>query len=843
MRDSFAEAGKTYAEDVHNIERQAQQWWQDEHIDAATALPGSDKQYILGMFPYPSGNAHMGHVRVYSITDLIARHARFKGADVLHPLAWDSFGLPAENAAFKNKVHPADWTQENIRTMRDEQIGRVGFSFTPNREFATSAPDYYKWTQWLFLTLYEHGKVYRAKEWVNWDPVDQTVLANEQVIDGKGWRSGVPIERRQMEQWYIRITDYAEELALGVDKLEGWSDAAKSAQKNWIGRKEGAHIYFDVPGKDLSLAAFTERPELIYGTTAIVIAPENDVIEKITEPGQKKDVEDYVRAALLKSEVERSSAKEKTGIFTGAYATHPLTGAKLPVYVADYVLTTYGKGVSLCIPAHNERDHDFAQTMDLPMQPVLSGAETLPFTDEKATLINSEALDGLNIEKAREKIITQLTDKKLGEAATEYRLRDWSLSRQRFWGAPIPMLKDRQGKWHPLPESALPVELPREVDFSQSNGKSPLATNESFRYTTDPQTGEAMEREIDTMDTFMCSAWYAWRFVDAQNDKQAWDPEKAKAWMPIDTYVGGLEHANQHMIYFRFMSYFLHEIGLTNTQEPIKTFLDNGLVRMNGEKMSKSKGNVVRPDDMVDKYSADALRMYILSDAPFSRDIDWNESGLAKKFTFLKRLHTLYGSAKTMLPKGILALDSVQADDPWVTDLLETLQKTTDKIDQDITEHYNFNSVIARTHELANKLFDERKHANTDQRRQVYGFAMQSYLKILGLTAPHLADHLFRNTFGVEQSLFTQPWIDVPDHLLASHKNTIEVPVMINGRKRGMVEINPAHNDNELQQQFMAGPRDYLQEQFRNATVQKVIIVRDRANDNAPKLINLVLAR
>lgn len=843
MQRDFRAAGMGYAQDFRRLEAQAQQWWKDEDVYHTPDSPHTDnKRYILGMFPYPSGNAHMGHVRVYSITDLIARHARFKGYDVLHPLGWDSFGLPAENAALKHGLDPANWTDKNIATMRDEQIGRVGFSFDLERELTTSSPEYYKWTQWLFLKLYEHGKVYRSLEWVNWDPVDQTVLANEQVIDGKGWRSGVPIERRQMEQWYIRITDYAEDLALGIDELDGWSDAAKGAQRNWIGRSEGALVYFQLENTDKTLKAFTTRPELSFGVSALVLAPENESILEICTEQQREAVSKYIKDALLRPEVDRVSSSVGEGVFTGVNAIHPLTGKKVPVFVADYTLNTYGGGVAICVPSHNEKDHCFAEKMRLPITPVLfdSADDRISNASENGFLKNSEFLDGMTVPQARQAILDYLIEHNCGGPKVEYRLRDWSLSRQRFWGAPIPMLRHPDGSWKPVPVDELPVELPKNADFSGSCGRSPLAINPDFFQAQDSETGEILERATDTMDTFMCSAWYAWRFTDPRNSKAAWNPDLGNTWMPIDTYVGGLEHANQHMIYLRFMSYFLHEIGLTNSKEPIRCFLDNGLVRLNGEKMSKSKGNIVRPDEMVEKFGADALRMYILSDVPFNRDTEWNEEGLENKFDFLKRIDGLFRSYSVHAPSGIASITSVDVKDEWSVGLLRTLQGVVNKTDADIEKAHAFHNVIARTHELANKLFSERDRASTPERQKVYAYAMQSFLKILSLSAPHLSDVLFRNTFKIDQSLFHQPWIKVAPDLLISNSADIQVPVAVNGKKRGMISVSKGANDSEIHERIVDSQSPDLKRVFNGVSPDRVIVVRDR--QEIPKLINVVIS-
>lgn len=848
MKKQFEAALFDYSQGVLSLERTIREYWHDKKVNATGNIQNAPYSYVLGMFPYPSGNAHMGHALVYSLTDTTARLKRFQGENVLHPLGWDAFGLPAENAANKNNIHPAAWTESNIRTMRDEQIGQMGFSFDPARELNTSSPEYYKWTQWLFLQLYKAGLVYRAEEWVNWDPIDNTVLANEQVVDGKGWRSGATIERRKMEQWYIRITDYAERLHQGLNHLPGWSDAAKSAQRYWIGRSEGSDIDFNLHGHDKAepVSVFTTRPETLFGATALVLAPENEKLDHFLKDEFKRQVLTYRQQALRKSEVDRISAEEKTGVATGIEVVHPLTGQVLPVYVADYVLNSHGTGAVMCVPAHDSRDYDFASAMGLSSIQVIDAGEPvdLPYTEAKGTLMNSGDFDGMVCENAAQAITEKMQEMSAGGASVRYKLKDWPLGRQRFWGAPIPMLQDQEGNWLAVPEDQLPVTLPakEEIDFSAAKGRLSLETMDDFVHFA-AQDGQEYTRETDTMDTFMCSSWYAWRFLGPQNDDQAWDPEEAFKWMPIDTYVGGLEHANQHLIYFRFMSYFLYDQGLTPSEEPIKKFLNNGMVQMGGTKMSKSKGNIVRPDDMIEKYGADALHMYILSTGPHDRNFEWREEGLRHKQAFLGRIYKLYREVK-FSSSLIERLEASDVSESWSKDLLAKLDKTAKGIEQEILDHANYHVAIAKTHEFANEIFSRRAETNTAEREKVYQYVCQNFLKILGITAPHISEHLWQRSFDIQRSLFQQPWVNIDPALLPTQQYDFSVPVMINGKKRAEYRVSALQSDDEIIQGIMDRKEELaLDTYFHGAAIGKTIVVRDKRAENAPKMVNLQLVK
>ncbi len=815
--------------DFENIKEQEaaiQKKWKEEKVDATNETSGQ-KAYVLGMFPYPSGNAHMGHALVYSISDTLARLERFSGKDVLHPIGWDAFGLPAENAAIKNNVHPEKWTRKNIEKMRDEQIGPMGFSFDLDREIITASPEYYKWTQWLILKLYENNLLYRADEWVNWDPVDKTVLANEQVINGKGWRSGAPIQRKKMEQWFVRITDYAEDLWNGLDELH-WSPQAKAMQRNWIGRMEGVDLHFSDTDKQVNLTAFLQNPEFAFGISAIYIAPEHDLVDSLTAKSQKDAVQQYVKSALLKSSTERVSQESLSPVFTGTYVTNPLSKQQIPVFVSDHIMPTDGTGIVASIPATSEKDAAFARKENLNCPSVL--------LDGEGKLCHSWFLNGKSCDEARKLITDFIVKKNLGEHKIRYKLKDWSISRQRFWGCPIPFVKDGQGNFKPVSEQELPVRLPKEMNFKLAQGRSPLTIDKSFLEYKDPKTGERATRETDTLDTFMCSAWYIWRFLDPHNDKQPWDPQKAKKWMPIDYYVGGLEHANQHMIYLRFMSHFLYKQGLTPVKEPVKNFLDNGLVKLGHQKMSKSLGNVVRPDEMIEKYGADALHLYLLSDKPFQLDTEWSETGLQSKKKFLTSLTSLYKSLQPHKDGPVMAEKLTNQDKM----LLAELNKTSYEVRREIEENQSFHVAIAKIYKFANMLAKNKEQINEEtESGKAQRLAMKEFLKVIGIFTPHMSDILWRECFQEKQSIFKEKWPNIDKPLIEAKMDKIAIPVTVNGKKRGELSVNVKASNDEIEKSIMETQDDKVKS-CRNALGPnvRIIVIRDKET-MLPKLINL----
>lgn len=815
--------------DFDNIKQQEetiQRKWKEEGVDA-TQETNAPKSYVLGMFPYPSGNAHMGHALVYSISDALARLERFTGKDVLHPIGWDAFGLPAENAAIKNNVHPEKWTQRNIEKMRDDQIGPMGFSFDLNREIVTASPEYYKWTQWLILKLYENNLLYRADEWVNWDPVDKTVLANEQVIDGKGWRSGAPIQRKKMEQWFVRITDYAEDLWNGLDELH-WSPQAKAMQRNWIGRMEGIDLRFAAEGKDINLTTFMQNPEFAFGVSALYVAPEHDLADSLLAESQKDAAKQYIESAVLKGSTERVSQSELSPIFTGSYVIHPLTKQQIPVFISDHILPTDGTGIAVCLPALSEKDAAFAKREGLEYSPKL--------LDDAGKLCHSWLVNGKSCDEAREIISDYVEKKNIGERKVRYKLKDWSISRQRFWGCPIPFVKDGKGNFAPVSEQELPVRLPKEMDFELAQGRSPLTVDKSFLEYKNPTTGEKGTRETDTLDTFMCSAWYIWRFLDPHNDKQPWDPQKAKKWMPVDYYVGGLEHANQHMIYLRFMSHFLYKLGLTPVKEPVKNFLDNGIVKLGGHKMSKSLGNVVRPDEMIEKYGADALRLYLLSDKPFQLDTEWSESGLQAKKKFLGSLVGMYRTLKPRNDEPITPENLSQKD----MFLLAELHHTAKDVRREIEENQSFHVAIAKIYKFANILAKNKEQINEDSESgKAQRLAMKEFLKVIGIFTPHTSDILWRECFNEKHSVFTEKWPEIDKSLMDFRTNVIAIPLTVNGKKKCELSVD-AEASNEEIEKTISQSEDQKIQSYRSSLGEnvKVIVIRDKKTQ-LPRLINL----
>ena len=630
------------------IEKKWQTKWAEGDVFKVTEDPDKEKYYVLEMFPYPSGKLHMGHVRNYSIGDVLARFKKMKGFNVLHPMGWDSFGLPAENAAIKHGVEPSKWTWENIGEMR-EQLKELGLSYDWDREVATCHPDYYKWMQWIFIQFYKKGLAYKKENPVNWCPSCQTVLANEQVVDGKCERCKTLVGKKDLSQWYFKITDYAERLLDNLEELPGWPNKVKLMQKNWIGKSIGAEVTFEIDGFDKGLDVFTTRPDTLYGVTYMVMAPEHPYLKELVAGSEYEEpVNAYVDKVQHMSDIERTSTtNEKTGQFTGRYAINPLTGKKVPIFISDYVLMDYGTGAIMAVPAHDQRDFDFAKKFDLEIIPVVDSDDPeVDVYDLKAafaaegTMINSEMFNGMNNKEAIEKIIDYLEEKKIGKKSINYKLRDWLISRQRYWGTPIPMIHCDDCGWVPEKEENLPVLLPADVQFT-GKGESPLATSKTFVNTTCPVCGKPARRELDTMDTFLDSSWYFLRYCDPKNTEAPFSKEKVDYWMNVDQYIGGVEHAILHLMYARFFQMALYDLGLVSTEEPFKNLLTQGMVIKDGAKMSKSLGNVVSPAEIIDKYGADTARLFILFAAPPERELDWSDKGVEGSFRFINRVYRM----------------------------------------------------------------------------------------------------------------------------------------------------------------------------------------------------------
>ncbi|WP_414433130.1 leucine--tRNA ligase [Alcanivorax sp. IL2] len=804
------------------VEAQAQQYWEDNQSFKVTEEPGKEKFYCLSMFPYPSGRLHMGHVRNYSIGDVISRYQRMLGKNVLQPMGWDAFGLPAENAAIKNKVAPAKWTFENIDYMRG-QLQRLGFGYDWDRELATCTPEYYRWEQWFFTRLYEKGLVYRKMSTVNWDPIDQTVLANEQVIDGRGWRSGALVEQKEIPQWFIKITDYADELLNDLDQLDGWPEQVKTMQRNWIGRSEGVEMEFAIQGEE-SLRVYTTRPDTLMGVSYVAVAAAHPLAKKAAAANH--EVADFVEECLHNKVAEADMATmEKKGIYTGLTATHPISGEQVPVWVANFVLMSYGTGAVMAVPAHDQRDYEFARKYGLPIKQVIEPAngesidlDSEAFT-EKGKLVNSGEFTGKTSAEAFDAIATWLSERNLGEKKVNYRLRDWGVSRQRYWGAPIPMVETEDGELHPTPEDQLPVVLPTEVEMD--GVKSPIKADPEWAKTT--FDGQPALRETDTFDTFMESSWYYARYCCPQNDQAMLDPAAANYWLPVDQYVGGIEHAILHLLYSRFFHKLLRDTGLVESDEPFKQLLCQGMVLKDGAKMSKSKGNTVDPQEMIEEYGADTVRLFMMFAAPPEQSLEWNDSGVEGAFRFLKRLwrlvaeHVEAGNAGT--------LDPASLDDAGKA-LRRKTHETIQKVSDDFHRRHTFNTAIAAVMELINEV--SRFDAQGDQAAAVRQEALEAAVLLLSPITPH-ASHSLWQSLGHDEAALNAAWPQVDESALV--KDSLELVVQVNGKVRAKLEV-PANADKDTVEN-LAKTEPNVQKFTDGKTIRKVIVVPG-------KLVNIV---
>lgn len=757
-----------------DIEPKWQQVWEEKRVFEPTDDAHAEKAYILDMFPYPSGaGLHVGHILGYTGTDVLSRKARMEGKNVFHPMGWDSFGLPAENYAIKTGVHPSITTKQNIQEFK-RQFRQAGIGLAWEHELASSDPSYYKWTQWLFKLFYERGLAYRKDGMVNWCPSCQTVLANEQVVSGRCDRCGTEVIQRQLKQWYFKITNYTERLLEGLDTVD-WPEKIKTMQRNWIGKSEGATIWFPLDTGDAKLEVFTTRPDTLYGATYLVVAPEHALVPSLTTPEQKAEVEAYQVQTSKKSELERQFlSKEKTGVFTGSYATHPLTGDRLPIWVADYVIATYGTGAVMAVPAHDERDFDFAKTFNLPIVQVVTHPDLptdpaeihLPFT-EHGVLVHSGDCSGLTSEDATQKILLLLEEKGMGKKTITYRLRDWLVSRQRFWGAPIPVAYDEAGNEYLVPDDQLPVELPMNVAF-EPTGKSPLADATEWQQYTDPQTGKVLTREVDTLDTFVCSSWYYLRFPDPSYAEGPFNPEAAERWLPVDTYIGGAEHAVLHLLYARFFTKVLFDAGMVKFEEPFMQLRNQGMILgPDHQKMSKSKGNVINPDDVVAEFGADTLRLYELFMAPFELEKPWDTKGIIGTRRFLEKLWRLQEKAN----------DSVASADEN-----RIIHVAIKKVGNDIST-CAFNTAVSTLMETVNGL-------SALERISKDGF--QNLLRVIAPLAPHIAEELWQVTGG-EGLIAQQPWPTYVEEYLV--RETVTYVIQINGKVRGKMEVGSGETD------------------------------------------------
>ena len=800
--------------DHKSIELKWQNYWEDNQVFKTGEDPDKENYYALDMFPYPSGQGlHVGHPEGYTATDIMARMKRAQGSNVLHPMGWDAFGLPAEQYALDTGNDPAEFTAKNIQNFK-RQIKSLGFSYDWDREINTTDPKYYKWTQWIFTKLYEKGLAYEAEVAVNWCPALGTVLANEEVIDGKSERGGHPVFRKPMRQWMLKITAYADRLLDDLEEVD-WPESIKDMQRNWIGKSEGANITFKVKDTDHSFVTFTTRPDTLFGATYAVLAPESTLVEKITTPEQKEAVKAYQEKTSHKSDLERTDlSKEKSGVFTGAYAINPVNGKEMPIWIGDYVIDSYGTGAIMSVPAHDERDYEFAQTFGLDIVPVVEGGdiEKEAYTGE-GPHINSEFLDGLYKEEASKKMIEWLEEKGHGEEKTSYRLRDWLFARQRYWGEPIPVIHWEDGTTTVIPEDELPLALPKTDNIKPSGtGESPLANITEWVNIVDPKTGMKGRRDTNTMPQWAGSSWYFLRFIDPDNETQLADPEKLKQWMPVDLYIGGAEHAVLHLLYARFWHKFLYDIGVVPTKEPFKKLFNQGMILgNNNEKMSKSKGNVVNPDDVVEEYGADTLRLYEMFMGPLDASIAWNEDGLEGSRKFLDRVWRLFVDEEGKLRDRITTYNDNKLDVIY--------NQTVKKVTEDY-EALHFNTAISQMMVFINEAY------KAEALPVEY---MKGFVKLLAPIAPHLGEELWARLTGSEEGVSYEPWPTFEEELLV--EDTVPVVFQVNGKVRSKDEASREISDEDLEKMAMADEK--IQQHLEGKTVRKVIVI-------SGKLVNIV---
>jgi len=815
------------------IEPKWQQYWEENRFYIVTEDESKPKYYDLEMFPYPSGNLHMGHVRNYAIGDVVARFKTMNGFNVLHPMGWDAFGLPAENAAIKHGTPPSVWTDANIANMK-QQLKSLGISYDWTRELATCKPDYYKFTQWLFLKFYERGLAYKKKAAVNWCPSCATVLANEQVVDGGCERCGTLVEKKSLEQWFFKITDYAERLLQDLERLPGWPDKVKTMQRNWIGRSEGCEFTLAIDGTDDTISVFTTRPDTVFGVTYMVLAPEHPLVEKLTRgtPYQPA-VDEFINRMKYLNELARTSSEtEKEGVFTGAYAINPVNGEKVPIWIANYVLMEYGTGAIMAVPAHDQRDFEFARKYGIPVRVViqpdgelLDGDQLSSAYEGDGRMVNSGEFNGLSSEEGKQKVIAWMEARKIGRGTVNYRLRDWLISRQRYWGAPIPIIYCDECGTQPVPYEDLPVLLPLDVEF-RPTGESPLNYVDQFVRTACPNCGRPARRETDTMDTFVCSSWYYIRYTSPRAADKPWDKKAADYWLPVDQYIGGVEHAILHLMYSRFFTKVLYDMGLLSCEEPFTNLLTQGMVLKEGSKMSKSRGNTVSPEDIINTYGADTARLFILFASPPERDLEWSDQGVEGCYRFLNRVWRLVGDYADQVRNVEVpaTFDNLPVADK---ELRYKTHSTIKKVSEDVEKRFNFNTAISSIMELVNTLYQYRE--NAVQNLAVVKEALDNLILLLSPFAPHITEELWRAT-GHQESVHLQRWPGYDEKALV--KEEIEIVVQVNGkvRERAMVPANATGKELES----IALSLDRIKEATSGKTVRKVITVPG-------KLVNIVV--
>lgn len=819
----------------HDIEAKWQKYWEENKTFKVEMDKDKPKSYVLEMFPYPSGNLHMGHVRNYSIGDVIARFRTMKGFNVLHPMGWDSFGMPAENAAIKHNIPPKKWTLENIANMT-RQLKALGLSYDWDREVTTCKEDYYKWTQWFFELFYKRGLAVKKESAVNWCDTCNTVLANEQVIDGKCWRCDHEVVKKDLSQWFFKITDYADELLKDLDLLPGWPERVKTMQHNWIGRSEGLEFSFEIPALNDTVAVYTTRPDTAYGVTFMALAAEHPLIKKICENNPKADeINAFCERVRNQSEIERTSSEsEKEGVFTGVYCINPFTGRKVEIWVTNYVLYDYGTGAVMGVPTGDQRDWMFADKYGIekivticPVGKELKLEEmTCAYEEKEGMLVNSGEFTGMEMHKAMSAIMDKAEAEGFGKRRVNYRLRDWLISRQRYWGAPIPIIYCPHCGEVLVPEDQLPVRLPEDVSFT-AGAKSPLATSEEFVHCKCPKCGADATRETDTMDTFLCSSWYYLRYTDAHNDKMPFDKELNNYWGPVDQYIGGIEHAILHLLYSRFFVKVLRDAGLVDYDEPFSNLLTQGMVIKDGAKMSKSLGNVVSPEEILSKYGADTARLFILFAAPPERELEWSDQGVEGSFRFLNRIWRIVQAFETVLEQKVTEYDHsnlTEAD----KDLRRVLHSSIKKVTNDIETRFNFNTAISTMMELVNALYAYKEAAKEPNAGLVYE-AISDLIKMMSPFVPHITEELWRGAIDANSSVHEQSWPECDEEALKV--DNVEIVLQVNGKVRGRLTVPAEATKEELEKIAMADAN--VQAHIGDATVRKVICVPGR-------LVNIV---
>ena len=804
-----------------NIETFIQDIWNKSNAFKTDLNNLKNKYYCLSMFPYPSGKLHIGHVRNYTIGDVISRGQKMLGKNVFQPMGWDSFGLPAENAAIENKIHPAEWTRKNINHMR-EQLSRLGYSYDWDNEISTSDPEYYKWEQWFFIKLFENKLVYRKDSEVNWDPVDNTVLANEQVIDGKGWRSGAEVERKKIPQWFLKITNYSDELLSSTDELKGWPSRVKMMQKNWIGMSKGALIKFNIKDTQESLEVFTTRVDTLCGVSFLAVSPSHNILDKIESDVVKNFI---IKCKALKVSEETVSNIEKEGVRTDLVAINPINGNEIPVWVANYVLSDYGSGCVMSVPAHDDRDYEFSIKYKLPIKQVIrnkddNGGINSAYTGD-GELINSGKYNGLDSEIAKSKILEDLAKVNSGESKVNYRLRDWGISRQRYWGCPIPVFYHKDGTVYPVPEKDLPVVLPKDIDLTKDG--NPLDNHPTWKYIKCPYTGKDAIRETDTFDTFFESSWYYLRFLSSDYKDGLMDESK-KDWLPVDQYIGGIEHAILHLLYARFFHKLMRDMNIVDNSEPFTSLLSQGMVLQGGIKMSKSKGNTIDPDDIINKYGADTIRLFIMFSAPPEQSLEWSDTAIEGSYKFLKRLWVL---SYNIISKSTLEDKSYdQHKKNMISDneINMKIHKTIQKVTKDIFQRNSFNTAIASIMELVNNL---TKYFQQDQSNSIILInGIKTILKLLSPFTPHITQKIW-SELGEQTLIMQESWPEVDATALEESKK--EIIIQINGKLRGKITVNI--DEDELKIRDMILQDNNLKKYLFDKDIQKVIYVKGKLDN------------